>query len=175
LSIVPAFVLTEKQREKLKQPLGELVRGLPQDCNLVLKKVIEEEEPIRLVLVGDAVSRLAIESGIKPNVIVIDKRERRQEARSFDHRAIHRYWACNPAGTIDLRAWDTVEEAMRKSNGLVLVDGEEDLLTLVAILAAPSGSLVVYGQPDQGIVLVRVSVQKKREIEETIERMERRS
>jgi uncharacterized protein (UPF0218 family) len=48
----------------------------------------------------------------------------------------------------------------------VMVDGEEDLLTLVAVLSAPEHALVVYGQPHRGIVVVKVT-------EETRERMRR--
>ena len=45
----------------------------------------------------------------------------------------------------------------------VVVDGEEDLLTLVAVLYAPEGSFVVYGQPYQGIIVVKVTPEKKAE------------
>jgi uncharacterized protein (UPF0218 family) len=79
----------------------------------------------------------------------------------------------NEAGTIGLDAWKKVEAAVGSGNCAVIVDGEEDLLTLVAILAAPPGSLVVYGQPGQGIVLVRVTSQRKREVEKIIEEMDR--
>ena len=39
----------------------------------------------------------------------------------------------------------------------IVVEGEEDLATLPAILYAPPGSVVVYGQPDEGSVLVKVN------------------
>ncbi len=48
---------------------------------------------------------------------------------------------------------------------ILLVDGEEDLLTLVAVLYAPENALVVYGQPNQGIVVVRVTSKKRAEAE----------
>jgi hypothetical protein len=54
----------------------------------------------------------------------------------------------------------------------VVVDGEEDLLTLVAVLHAPEKSLVVYGQPQEGIVVVRVTKQKKEMIRRIVEAME---
>ncbi len=53
------------------------------------------------------------------------------------------------------------------------MDGEEDLLTLVAILVAPAGSIVAYGQPEIGIVLVRISEDKKDEIQALIDRMKK--
>lgn len=41
----------------------------------------------------------------------------------------------------------------------MIVDGEEDLLTLVAMAVAPLGSFVIYGQPREGVVLVEVDCQ----------------
>jgi len=38
----------------------------------------------------------------------------------------------------------------------IVVDGEEDLATLPALVAAPRGSSVVYGQPGDGMVHVAV-------------------
>ena len=38
----------------------------------------------------------------------------------------------------------------------VLIDGEEDLLAIPAIEAAPLGSALYYGQPGEGVVVVTV-------------------
>ena len=53
----------------------------------------------------------------------------------------------------------------------IIVDGEEDLATLPAILYAPLGSAVVYGQPNEGSVLVDVTPEKKLHIEEFMKKM----
>ena len=52
------------------------------------------------------------------------------------------------------------------------MDGEEDLLALAAVLFAPFGSMVVYGQPKQGIVVIDVTEDSKRRIHDIVERME---
>lgn len=148
--------------------------GTAAECNRALMDAVKKEEPARLILVGDTVSRNAIQSGIKPDVVIIDNSEMRREAVQFRYEMKHLFRALNPAGAIESGAWQTVEEAVRVGNSIVEVDGEEDLLTLAAVLAAPSKSLVVYGQPGDGIVLVRVSENKKKEIEEFIKQMERR-
>ena len=44
----------------------------------------------------------------------------------------------------------------RPGSVLVRVDGEEDLAALPAVLVAPDGAAVVYGQPGEGMVLVTV-------------------
>ncbi len=148
--------------------------GNPQECTRALMQVVAKEKPPRLILVGDTVSRNAIESGIKPDVMIIDNLEMRGKAINFKHETEHVLHAVNPAGVIESGAWQVVEEAMRTGKSIIEVDGEEDLLTLVAILAAPSRSFVVYGQPGEGIVLVRVTESKKKEIQAFIERMEKR-
>jgi hypothetical protein len=127
------------------------------------------------VLVGDTVARESVQAGIKPDIVIIDNREMRGEAFHFAHEQKHIFRTINPAGMIDTDAWKTVEEAVRMGDSLVVVEGEEDLLTLVAILASPLRSLVVYGQPKQGIVMVQVLAETKREIRGIVEQMERRN
>ena len=78
----------------------------------------------------------------------------------------------NARGSISSASWNTIHEAIAVGNSIVVVEGEEDLLTLVAIAESPLGSLVVYGQPHQGVVLVRVSREKKKEIAQLIKLMD---
>lgn len=172
---VPAFVLTEVQRQRLKQPLGELITGTPSECIKALRSVLEKERPSSLILVGDTVSRNTVQSGIKPDMIVIDNREERREATKFGHGRTYIFRTTNQPGTIELEAWNIIEKAIGEGNSVVLVEGEEDLLSLIVILVAASGSLVVYGQPNEGIVLVRVSPEKKKEIQGIIDEMKRRN
>lgn len=159
----------------MKTPLGELVTGSTDECTRALAEVLRSEKPSRVILVGDTVSRYAIEFGIRPQIIIIDNKEKRGPAVEFAHNKQLVLQTKNAAGTIELDAWKKVEEAVGRGNCAVIVDGEEDLLTLVAILVAPLGSLVVFGQPDQGIVLVRITSEKKREIEKIIEQMDRKN
>ena len=162
---MPVLIPNETQREKLKDPLGELIIGKPEQCISVLRTVLDVEKPVRLILVGDTISRTALQSGIHPSVIIIDGKEKRQPASKFSIEGFRVLGTRNKPGCIEQEAWDAVERAVECGNNVVLVDGEEDLLTLPAILSAPMGSLVVYGQPHKGIVLVRVTPEKKKQIE----------
>lgn len=165
--------LTENQRELLKKPLGQLVAGTFAECNHALKAVQDTESPRRLILVGDTISRNAIHSGIRPDVVIIDQREMRREAAQFNHGKARVFRTLNEPATINFLAWQAVAEAVEKGDSVVVVEGEEDLLTLVAILVAPMGSVVAYGQPSAGIVLVRVTSKKKNEIQALIDQMEK--
>jgi uncharacterized protein (UPF0218 family) len=157
----------------LKGPLGQLVAGTASECNRAIKQAQETERPRRLILVGDTVSRNAVQYGIEPDVIIIDKREKRGQAVDFTHKKARVFRTRNEAGTIDLLAWNVVAEAVEKGSSVVIVDGEEDLLTLAAVVVAPLGSVVVYGQPEVGIVLIRVSAEKKDEIMAIVDSMQR--
>jgi uncharacterized protein (UPF0218 family) len=168
---VPKLLITERQRVLLKEPLGELVSGTFSECNAKLRKTWETEKPRRLILVGDTISRNAIETGIEPDVMIIDHKEERKDAVDFTHGKARVFRTINEPATLSLLAWQAVAEAIEKGNSLVLVEGEEDLLTLVAILVAPVGSIVAYGQPGKGIVLVRISPEKKDEIQSQIDLM----
>jgi uncharacterized protein (UPF0218 family) len=170
---VPRLLLTEGQRQRLKEPLGQLVAGSPSECNHALKRVQDDEKPRLLILVGDTISRNALHSGIRADVVIIDNKEMRAGAVEFPHGKTRVFKTVNAQGTIDLLAWEAVAEAVQKGNGAVLVDGEEDLLALVAIIVAPVGSIVAYGQPGEGIVIVRVTGKKKNEIQALVDGMGR--
>ena len=63
----------------------------------------------------------------------------------------------NEPGTVSRALVAALAEAVARPGPVtVRVDGEEDLATLPALLAAPPGAAVVYGQPDEGMVLVGV-------------------
>jgi uncharacterized protein (UPF0218 family) len=168
---VRKLVLTEDQKVLLKKPLGELVSGTISECNEKLRKVKDADKPVCLILVGDTISRNAIQSGIRPDVVIIDHKEKREEAEDFSHGKTRIFTVVNEASTISLLAWQAVAEAVEKGDSTVIIKGEEDLLTLVAILVAPVGSVVAYGQPGTGIVLVRVTPGKKTEIQLQIDSM----
>ena len=126
-----------------------------------------------MILVGDTISRNALSAGITADVLILDNKEMRGGAVEFTHGKARLFRTVNPQGAIDLLAWEAVAEAVQSGDGAVLVDGEEDLLTLVAVIVAPVGSVVAYGQPAQGIVIVRVTAKKKSEIQAFVDEMGR--
>ena len=170
---VSKLLLTASLRERLKEPLGQLIVGTLSECDQKLKDAQSSEKPRLLILVGDTISRNAIQSGVKPDVVIIDNKEMRGHATEFNHGKSHVFRTVNDPTTISFLAWQAVAEAIEAGDSAVLVDGEEDLLTLVAILVAPTGSIVAYGQPKTGIVLVQVDSDKKHEIQALVDGMKR--
>ena len=78
----------------------------------------------------------------------------------------------NPQGTITDEAEEAIANALRGTQSVkMVVEGEEDLLTLPAILHASNNALVVYGQPYEGIVVVMVTDEKRAEINAILKSM----
>jgi hypothetical protein len=149
------------------------VSGSEIDLARVLKEIIQREKPTKIILVGDSVSRQASQAGILSDVMIIDNLEKRRRAIVYAYQKDRVVRAKNKAGTIEQNARVAVERAIRGEASLVQIDGEEDLLALIAVIAAPNGSLVVYGQPGEGVVLVRVSEKRRAEAERILEQMDR--
>jgi GTP-dependent dephospho-CoA kinase len=170
---VTTYVLPDRLRTELRRPLGDLVAGSEVDLAHLLHKIIEEEKPTKLILVGDSVSRQASQAGVSAHVMIIDNLERRQRAVPYAYPQNRVIRAKNQAGRIEHNARLVVERAIRGDADLVEIDGEEDLLSIIAVIAAPLGSLVIYGQPNEGIVLVRVSQTKKADAKRILEEMDR--
>jgi len=153
---LPKLVLTEQVRSSLKSPLGRLLPGSGPDIYKEIAQLISAKKPPRVVLVGDVVSRNAVAASLRRDVMIIDNREMRVQTKPFDVLARRTFRVRNQPGTIGSDAWAAVDDAIESGNAVLIVDGEEDLLTLVAMAVAPLGSFVIYGQPGEGLVLVEV-------------------
>jgi len=165
--------LTPLLRKRLKSPLGLLIRGTSDETMKKLKELVEKEKPSKIISVGDIVSENMAKHGISPQVMIVDNRVMREPITPIFLKADQTLHLKNPPGTLTSQAWSVMQEALRQvQRTKVVVDGEEDLLTLVAVLCAPENSLVVYGQPHEGIVVVRVTEQKKGMIRRIVEAME---
>ena len=167
-------LLTPTLRRKLKAPLGLLIQGSFTETMKRLKELIDREKPSMLISVGDVVSSNMTKHGISPQVLIVDNKVLRKPIKPIPTNADQTLHLKNPPGTLTEKAWTVIREALgEKRRTRVLVDGEEDLLTLVAVLCAPENSLVLYGQPQKGIVAVRVTEQKKEHVRQIVEEMER--
>lgn len=134
---------------------------------------MKEENPTELVSVGDDVSKNLVERGVVPRVLIVDGRIMRKPVTPIRVEVDHVLRVRNPAGTITDEAFSVIRKAFSMGGRVeVVVDGEEDLLTLLAILNAPVGSFVVYGQPHEGLVLVKVTDDTKKMACRIMEEME---
>jgi len=166
--------LTPLQRRELKSPLGLLIEGSFDETIEKLTKLIEKEKPSMIISVGDAVLESLIKKDMFPNVFIVDNKIMRKSIAPILAKADETRYVKNPPGTLTEETLKEVQEAFKKKKQRIriVVDGEEDLLTLSAVLYAPENSLVVYGQPQRGIVVVKVTKQEKERVRQVIEAME---
>jgi uncharacterized protein (UPF0218 family) len=168
-----AYSLTPELRQRLKVPLGVLIRGSFVEATKRFEVLAEQEKPPLVISVGDTVSRNLGKSRVPPCLVIVDNKCMRrtvlEPCRSGGEKVIN---VRNPQATITAEAVAGIQEALKSTGKVrVVVDGEEDLLALIAIMYAPFGSFVVYGQPYEGIVVVRVSAEKKEEVAGVLRRM----
>ncbi|NWG11433.1 GTP-dependent dephospho-CoA kinase family protein [Candidatus Bathyarchaeota archaeon] len=168
-----AYSLTRELRVKLKTPIGVLVRGSFTETMRIFKGIIEKEKPMRIISVGDTVTRNLAENHVVFHVAIVDNRVMRRDAPPITLKMERTVYVKNPHGTITEEAAEVVRKALESNcSTKIVVDGEEDLLTLVAVFYSPENSLVVYGQPHEGIVVVKVTPEKKKEVAAILKTME---
>jgi len=126
-----------------------------------LKEIVERLHPPKVITVGDVVSTEARAASIPVNLTIIDGKTMRHGYDSAVSRTRTTFQVVNPAGTITQESWQTIKKALKEDDATIIVEGEEDLLAIPAVLEAPLRSLIVYGQPSEGIVVVEVTSQRK--------------
>jgi len=136
-----------------------------------LKKLIRESTPTKIIAVGDVVSRETQANGIHVDIRIIDHKSLRKPTERYqpiDQKMIN---VKNPAGVITSEALEAIKRAMKNGSSVIVVEGEEDLLTLPCITESPDHSFVLYGQPKKGLVIVEVDPRTKMEAKGILERM----
>jgi uncharacterized protein (UPF0218 family) len=166
------YTLTPKLRVFLKEPFGTLIEGTPKETMGKLKEIIDAEKPPGVITVGDVVTQSIHGCGIQPQLSVIDYISLRDQAMPRQEPVQETVYVPNPQGTITREAIEAIKAALEAGvHTHIVVEGEEDLLTLIAVLYAPQNSFVIYGQPYLGIVVVKASPQKKAQVKEFLNEM----
>ncbi|MUV89808.1 DUF359 domain-containing protein [Halapricum sp. CBA1109] len=167
----PLATLPESLRPELKDPLGPLFT----DPESLLSAATPP-----LVAVGDIVTYHLLDAGYTPAVALVDDRTKRSAVDDAVHDAVldgsafdRRVAVDNPAGSITEALVSALLEALgNDETTLIVVDGEEDLAALPAVVAAPEGASVVYGQPDEGMVLVTAAGDARERSRSILSRMD---
>jgi uncharacterized protein (UPF0218 family) len=165
-----SYPLTPEIREKLKRPIGELVSNasITRDS---LARFFDGSHMTSSI--GDRTTEHLQELGFTPTLEIIDQMEQRsmrQAPKLTTERRILE--ARNEPGSISEDALAKLEEVLKilkKDPGAkirLVIEGEEDLLVLPVVARFPKNSVVFYGQPNEGLVIVstRESRERSREI-----------
>jgi uncharacterized protein (UPF0218 family) len=80
----------------------------------------------------------------------------------------------NAPGTISAESQSVlIDVAIGCKNLAVIVDGEEDLLVLPLMVHMPLGSVIVYGQPREGMVVITLTPERREWAKDFMSKMHR--
>ncbi len=163
-------------RSDLQKPQGKLIKGTAETTIPLIVKELESVE--RLIIgVGDVTADLLINNGLRPNIVITDGLTKRQKLKEWKKYVNYREVSANcPPGKITVDAWQSIRSAIHsaiENNHFthIKIDGEEDLLVIPAILELPTKSVVIYGQPNEGAVIVSVNKTSRKRVQNIVARM----
>ena len=153
------YKLPEALRTALAEPLGRVYDG-EEVAGAEFASLAKDSSMV--VTVGDRVTDTLELMGRTPDVFVIDGVERRSKRELPKVPYARLVKVKNPAGTLTLVAIEGMRRAFAgKKPVRVQVEGEEDLMAMLAIAMAPVSAVVFYGQPGVGVVAVRANALAK--------------
>lgn len=163
------YILCDRDKKFLREDFGELFSGSDPAKNA--ERVLEEAPgESKLYVVGDYCAEKILKAGGSPEVIVYDKKVRREHYRGLEGllKSFNIIKASNSRGEISEEAHKTVKEAIESGKTAVKIDGEEDLLGLSVVDCAEPGTYLAYGDPgisgEEGIRLVEVDAEVKKKV-----------
>jgi uncharacterized protein (UPF0218 family) len=144
--------LPEKLRDRLKEPFGILIKD-----NKVTQENISKilTKDAFIITIGDASTEKMIKFGFNPSLQIVDSLEKRNK-RDLPEGNVKTILTCkNPAAEITDASILVIRKALEMAPPVrIIVTGEEDLLVLPVAIYAPDNSVIFYGQPNEGLVMV---------------------
>jgi len=164
-------ILPDNLRDRLKEPMGELV-----DEKRLLKLLKDEKY---IVSIGDQVTYTILKNDFEPVFCIVDFKTHRggcsseivELIKSFGKKSVV---VQNPSGAISDDLWRVVElafENLEAGSLRIEVDGEEDLASLAVIYLAPRDVTIIYGLPNKGVLVVKPTNQNKKKVKEILDEM----
>ncbi|MBA3724267.1 MAG: pantetheine-phosphate adenylyltransferase [Candidatus Levybacteria bacterium] len=159
------YVLQQATRNSLREPFGIVHEDIP--------SVIETHPNAMILAVGDVVALSLYKLQHQAALSIVDLKTRRNSLGESDSAVLKSIpsltHAANKAGEIEQNAVMQMQLSLTayQTTGqkqIIVIEGEEDLLTIPAILLAPLQSVVVYGQFGKGAIAVVVTEEKKKEV-----------
>ncbi|MDC0928042.1 GTP-dependent dephospho-CoA kinase family protein [Nitrosopumilus sp.] len=161
--------LPDSLREQLKIPLG-LLLPIGQDNQENIQKYLSDNPYI--ITVGDRTTEKMIEYGIVPSLQIIDGFEKRKKRKFPKLGDAFELIIDNPAAEITLESIQIIKKIFDMTPPIRLtVNGEEDLLVLPVCIHAPKNSIVLYGQPNKGLVLVKITAEIRNKAQTLLDMM----
>jgi len=162
--------LPDNLRDELKIPLGKLILNNSSKKEDYIRKIYSEKV---VITVGDATSELLLQLGLIPLLHIIDGQEKREKRSLPLANAINTEMTVkNNPGEISTETFNLVKSIFKEKPPIrLVVDGEEDLLVLPVCLFAPENSVVMYGQPNEGLVIAEITSEVRDKVQKIVNQM----
>ena len=162
--------LPDDLRDQLKNPLGNLISDSAPNKENIIKEISAESV---LITVGDRTTENMLQLGLKPQIQIIDGLEKRNQCIVPTDDAVNTNLYCrNPPGEITEESIQVIQKAFSSEPPVrITVDGEEDLLVLPVCISAPENSVVMYGQPNEGLVIVYITPEIRAKVQKILDIM----
>ena len=163
--------LPENLREKLKAPLGILLHNNQVNKENIQKHIHKDSV---VIAVGDKTTENLLSFGLIPDIQIIDNQEKREKKQFSSKVELVTNLSCkNPAGEITLQSIEIIKKAFSSKPPVrITIEGEEDLLVLPVCLYAPENSIVMYGQPNEGLVIITINPEIRNKAQSLLDLME---
>lgn len=166
--------LPDSLRDRLKAPLGTLI---PEESTSKAEIRRHVPDGSYVIAVGDRTTKKMMGFGMVPHLQIIDGMEQRNRSGGSPMPPMPpgstTLSVDNPAAQITEESIGVVREALRTPPPVRLqVCGEEDLLVIPACIHAPDGATVMYGQPNEGLVIVGVTPEIRNKAQILLDSME---
>ena len=149
--------LPNSLRDQFKTPLGVLL-PIGEDNKENIQKHLSKNSYV--ITVGDQTTEKMINFGLIPSLQIIDGFEKRQKRDLPKLGNATELKIDNPATEITVESVEMIKKAFFMNSPVrITVFGEEDLLVLPVCIHAPDNSIVLYGQPNEGLVLVKITTE----------------
>lgn len=162
--------LPENLRNELKIPLGKLISDSSSEKENYIRSTYSEKA---VITVGDATSELLIGMGLIPLLHIVDGQEKREKRSPPLTDSINTELTVkNNPGEISPESFSLIKNIFEQKPPIrLLVDGEEDLLVLPVCLFAPENSVVMYGQPNEGLVIAEITDEVREKVQKIVNQM----
>ena len=126
-----------------------------------------------VITIGDRTTENILQLGLKPQIQIIDGLEKRNQRIVPADDTINTNLSCrNPPGEITEESMQVIQKAFSSEPPVrIIVDGEEDLLVIPVCILAPENSVVMYGQPNEGLVIVQITPEIRAKVQKILDAM----
>jgi len=142
------------------------------------RRTLEETRRKVVVAVGDVVTKTFLDQGVVPKLMVVDgvtlRGTRVADAlEGLPTHGVRHVDVDNPPACITRELIGAMDRGLKEKGSTILhVKGEEDLAALPAMILAPNGAVVCYGQPREGVVVVHVDDAIRKQAQDILNQME---